>query len=90
MGLPVNKDYGNLTIPFFISNVDAEFALQIPSHYNSERGFIELSSYDQMWILDKDIASLKKFFENLPTYILQPEIMAKDDESLAIESFNSK
>ncbi|MDD6177423.1 MAG: hypothetical protein UHG91_09165 [Succinivibrionaceae bacterium] len=90
VGLPVNKDYGNLTIPFFISNVDAEFALQIPSHYNSERGFIELSSYDQMWILDKDIASLKKFFENLPTYILQPEIMAKDDESLAIESFNSK
>ena len=68
-GLPTNRDYGNMVLPFYIPELDCDISLQIPSVYKCDSNFLKMTPLEQASFLAKDIAGIKVFFTSLPKLI---------------------
>lgn len=68
-GLPTNRDYGNMILPFYIPELDCDISLQIPSVYKCDSNFLKMSPLEQASFLAKDIAGIKVFLTSLPKLV---------------------
>ena len=68
-GMPINKDYGHVTIPFYIKEIDCNINISLPYHYTCNSNFIKKNPPQQAEFLTDEIADLKEFFTGFPDMI---------------------
>lgn len=68
-GIPVTKDYGHITIPFFIHEFSCDINVSLPHQYTCNSVFLKKSPPEQAEYIRRETEDLRDFFAGMPDFL---------------------
>ena len=68
-GIPVNKDYGHISIPFYIRELRCDINISLPHQYTCNSLFLKKSPTEQAEYIRRETDDLQTFFSRLPQFL---------------------
>ncbi len=65
-GAPAARDYGTVTVPMHIRELDCDLRISLPRHYTCSGAFLLKTPQEQAEYVAADMAELRTFFARLP------------------------
>lgn len=70
-GMPVNRDYGHISIPFFIHEFQCDINVSLPHQYTCNSLFLKKTPPEQSEYIRRETEDLRLFFSTIPSLLKQ-------------------
>ena len=65
----MNKDYGHISIPFYIRELRCDINISLPHQYTCNSLFLKKSPTEQAEYIRRETDDLQTFFSRLPQFL---------------------